>query len=85
VTGKSQGPDLAAAAEAAKAALVEAEGAALKALSALVDKWEKVPGEPVTTVIARMPDREQTAAIELLHLVTPFTPSLRPSADPQRP
>ena len=77
MTGKRQAPDPIAAAEAAKVALIKAEAAALKALSALVGKWEKVPGEPVTTVIARMPDREQAAAIELLHLVAPFAPSLQ--------
>ncbi len=77
VTGKRQGTDLVAAAEAAKVALIKAEVAALKALSALVGRWEKVPGEPVTTVIARMPDREQAAAIELLHLAAPFAPSLQ--------
>ena len=80
VTGKRQGPDLVATAEAAKAALIKAEAAALKALAELVDRWEKVPGEPVTTVIARMPDREQAAAIELLHLAAPFAPSLRTPA-----
>ncbi len=77
VTGKRQGPDLVAAAEATKVALIKAEVAALKALAALVAKWEKVPGEPVTTVIARMPDREQATAIELLHFAAPFAPSLR--------
>jgi hypothetical protein len=77
VTGKRQAPDPVAAAETAKAALIKAEAAALKALSVLVDKWEKVPGEPIIHVIARMPDREQAAAIELLHLVAPFAPSLQ--------
>ena len=77
MTGKRQAPDPVAAAETAKVALIKAEADALKALSALVDRWEKVPGEPVTTVIARMPDREQAAAIELLHLAAPFAPSLQ--------
>ena len=82
MTGKGQAPDPVATAEAAKATLVEAEAAALRALAALVDRSEKVPGEPVTTVIARMPDREQAAAIELC---TSPPRSPRPCSAPNDP